>query len=152
MKITMFFCAGALDHTIGVHNVSEIAGAGRRMPRTMTAFSVAALGMIGLPPMAGFISKWYLATGGLAVGQSWVVPLLLTSALLNAAYFLPILHTAWFHAPPAGVEPLRCEAKATLLVPPLVTAALTLLLGLFAAVPGSPLSWAALIAAREFTP
>jgi multicomponent Na+:H+ antiporter subunit D len=57
MKITLFFCAGNLAETLGVHKVSEMHGVGRRMPGTMAAFSVAALGMIGIPPMAGFISK-----------------------------------------------------------------------------------------------
>ncbi len=65
MKITMFFCAGNLAETLGIHRISEMNGVGRRMPWTMTAFSLAALGMIGVPPLAGFISKWYLGLGAL---------------------------------------------------------------------------------------
>ncbi|MGY6646083.1 MAG: complex I subunit 5 family protein, partial [Salinarimonas sp.] len=92
MKITMFMAAGNLAEGLGVKKVSAMNGVGRRMPGTMLAFTLAALAMIGLPPLAGFVSKWYLATGGLDAGQGWVIALLLGSSLLNAAYFLPMLH------------------------------------------------------------
>jgi multicomponent Na+:H+ antiporter subunit D len=99
MKITLFFCAGNLAETIGVHRVSEMNGVGRRMPWTMAAFTVGALGMIGVPPIAGFVSKWYLGTGSVAAGADWVIVVLGASSLLNAMYFLPILHRAWFREP-----------------------------------------------------
>ncbi|MFU8804141.1 MAG: complex I subunit 5 family protein, partial [Bradymonadaceae bacterium] len=60
MKITLFFCAGNIAETLGVKKVSAMGGVARRMPFTMLAFVVAALGMIGIPPTPGFISKWYL--------------------------------------------------------------------------------------------
>ncbi|MFN7141734.1 MAG: complex I subunit 5 family protein, partial [Limisphaerales bacterium] len=90
MKITLFFCAGNIAETLGLHRISELNGIGRRMPLTMGAFTIAAFGMIGIPPVAGFISKWYLALGGMHSGNVWVVPVLLVSSVLNAAYFLPI--------------------------------------------------------------
>jgi len=155
MKITLFFCAGNLAETLGVHAVSELRGAGRRMPLTMAAFTVAALGMIGLPPFAGFVSKWYLGVGGLEAGQGWVVLVLAASSLLNAAYFMPILRAAWLEP---RVEPWphevrgRYEAALGLLVPPLVTAALVVLAGLFAGSDLSPLGWAKLVVGREYGP
>ena len=156
MKITLFFAAGNYAETLGVHKVSEMDGIGRRMPGTTLAFTVGALGMIGVPPIAGFVTKWYLAIGALAAGQgAWVLPVLVASSLLNAAYFLPILYRAWFRAP-AGLwpqEPIpatRGETLAALLWPPLTTAALALAAGLFAAAPYSPLEWAQLIARREY--
>jgi multicomponent Na+:H+ antiporter subunit D len=153
MKITLFFAAGNLAETLGLHRVSELNGVGRRMPWTMGAFTVAAFGMMGAPPLAGFISKWYLGIGALAAGEPWVVAVLVASSLLNAAYFLPILHRAWFRRPdrawpaaPAGGR----EARTLLLLPPLVTAALVVLFGLFASSLLSPLEWVELIAAREY--
>jgi multicomponent Na+:H+ antiporter subunit D len=154
MKITLFFCAGILAETLGVKKVSEMAGVGRRMPWTMGAFTVCALGMIGLPPMAGFISKWYLGVGGIQAGARWVVLVLVASTLLNAAYFLPILGRAWFGADgmspaPAAAPDVRVrEASPTLLVPAVVTAALALAAGLFAQTWPSPLGWAILIVTR----
>ncbi|MEX2466608.1 MAG: proton-conducting transporter membrane subunit [Gemmatimonadota bacterium] len=149
MKITLFFCAGLLAETLHIKNVSEMGGVGRRMPLTMLAFSVAALGMIGLPPMAGFASKWYLGIGALESGAGWAVPVLLVSSMLNAAYFLPILGTAWFHDQNAPWRDVggsrRLEADWKLLVPALVTAALTLGAGIFAGSPWSPLGWTRLI-------
>ncbi|WP_142848022.1 proton-conducting transporter membrane subunit [Telmatospirillum sp. J64-1] len=155
MKVTMFFCAGNLAETLGIHRIDEMKGVGRRMPLTMGAFTLAALGMMAAPPMAGFITKWYLGLGALEAGQGWALGVLLISSLLNAAYFLPILRTAWFDKPEEGVwqEHLprgRWETSRALLFPPLVTAGLALLFGLFAGSPLSPLSWATLIAALEY--
>jgi formate hydrogenlyase subunit 3/multisubunit Na+/H+ antiporter MnhD subunit len=154
MKITLFFCAGNLSETLGVKRVSEMAGVGRRMPWTMRAFAVAALGMIGTPPIAGFVSKWYLGAGALSSGDGWALAVLVASGLLNAAYFLPILKTAWFE-PAREAWPVssgRLETSWMLLLPPLVTAALSLLVGVCAGVDASPLAWAGRIAREVFGP
>jgi multicomponent Na+:H+ antiporter subunit D len=154
MKITMFFCAGNLDKTLHLHKISELRGVGRRMPLTMGAFSIAALGMIGAPPMAGFVSKWYLGLGAAASGSPWVIWVLMVSSLLNAAYFLPILRSAWFEKPDRPwrehVPNSRLEAAWWLVAPPMITALLTILAGLFAGSDFSPLRWATLIAGREY--
>lgn len=154
MKITLFFCAGNLAHGMKVTRVSRMDGAGRRMPWTMGAFTVAALGMIGVPPTAGFISKWYLGSGALESGQIWIVVVLLFSSLLNAAYFLPIVYAAWFKDPEEGsraeFSPGWIQNRGALVFPPLITAALTVLMGLFAGMMSSPLGWAKLIALREY--
>ncbi len=157
MKITLFFCAGNLAETLGIHRVSEMNGVGRRMPWTMVAFTVGALGMIGVPPTAGFISKWYLATGAAEAEQPWFILVLVISSLLNAVYFLPIVYAAWFKQP-AGPWPAdrrfggRFETRITLLVPPLLTAFLIVAAGLLANAPFSPLAWVKLIVAREYGP
>ena len=156
MKITLFFCAGNLAETLEIHRVSEMNGVGRRMPWTMAAFTVGAFGMIGVPPTAGFISKWYLATGAAAADQPWFIVVLVGSSFLNAFYFLPIVYAAWFQ-PPTGRPPAvrrfgRLETRLTLLGPPLVTAFLIVATGLLADAPFSPLDWAKLIVAREYRP
>lgn len=156
MKITLFFAAGNYAENLGIHLVSEMDGVGRRMPGTTLAFTIGALGMIGIPPVAGFVSKWYLGIGAVEAGQAvWVIPVLIGSSLLNAAYFLPILYRAWFKPAPTDwpVEHPhtgRWEMKGSLLWPPVITAALALAVGLFAAAPYSPLEWAQLIASREY--
>lgn len=150
MKVTLFFCAGALSETLGIHRISEMRGVGRRMPLTMAAFTLAALGMIGIPPTPGFISKWYLGLGGLAAGEPWVVAVFVLSGILNAMYFLPVIHTAWFRSPEeAWTRPVRGpEAKWTLLVPTLATALIVAAAGLAAGMSISPLGLAKL-AVRE---
>jgi multicomponent Na+:H+ antiporter subunit D len=154
MKITLFFCAGNFSETLGVHRVSEMHGIGRRMPLTMAAFTFAAIGMIGLPPLAGFVSKWYLALGGISAGENWVLAVLLLSSVLNLAYFLPILYVAWFKEPRADWSrsaPRRMlEAPLILLLPPLATAAMSLWAGLMASAPASPLDIARKIAALMY--
>jgi len=156
MKITLFFCAGNLAETLGIHKVSEMDGVGRRMPWTMAAFTIGAFGMIGAPPLAGFVSKWYLGLGALDAGQGWVLVVLAGSSLLNAGYFLPILYAAWFKTPPETWPAERFfgrhETAWALLAPPVVTALLTLALGLLASVPFSPLQWARSITTMEYAP
>ncbi len=155
MKITLFFCAGNYAETLGIHKVSEMNGAGRRMPLTTLAFSIAALGMMGAPFTAGAISKAWLMDGAEAAGSPWAVWVLWTSSLLNAAYFLPILWRAWFkeaktwpheHIPARGWR----ETGWLLLLPPLLTAVATLAAGIFADSSISPLAWAQLITEREY--
>ncbi len=156
MKITLFFCAGNLAETLGIHKISEMNGVGRRMPWTMAAFTLAAFAMIGVPPLAGFISKWYLGMGALEAGQGWVLWVLIASSLLNAAYFLPVLHAAWFKEPPSSWPQEHDfgtkETAWALLIPPLVTALFVLAIGLLAAATFSPLQWATFIISQRMAP
>ncbi|WP_416885984.1 complex I subunit 5 family protein [Marinospirillum sp.] len=156
MKVTLFFCAGNYAETLGIHRIDQLDGAGRRMPATSLCFTLGALGMIGLPPLAGFISKWYLASGAVAIQAYWVIPVLLASSLLNAAYFLPLLYRIWFKPQtepwPHERQLGRWDTGAWLLIPPVVTATLSLLAGLFAASALSPLAWVELIIQREYLP
>lgn len=157
MKITLFFCAGNYAETLGIHRIDELDGAGKRMPATSVAFTLGALGMIGLPPLAGFISKWYLGLGALEAGMAWVVPVLVISTLLNAAYFLPIVHRLWFRPPqtawPSDRGGRGCfECSPALLLPPVITAMLVVLLGVLANLPMSPFNWALFMAVREYGP
>jgi multicomponent Na+:H+ antiporter subunit D len=154
MKVTLFFCAGVVAETLGIYRISEMAGVARRLPLTMAAFAVGAFGMMGLPPMAGFISKWYLGVGAVEAGQLWAVAVLATSTLLNAAYFLPIIYTAWLKKPVGEWkekrEKTRFETDWLLLFPTLVLALFIPAAGLLAGLDFSPLAWARLIASREW--
>jgi multicomponent Na+:H+ antiporter subunit D len=155
MKITLFFCAGNFAESLKVRNISQMRGVGRKMPWTMAAFTAGAFGMMGVPPLAGFVSKWYLGLGGLAAGQGWVVVVLVTSGILNAMYFLPMVYLGWFKPPHESwrerLAEDKLEARATLLGPTLVTAGLSLLAGLVAASMVSPLALAKMIADRLYS-
>jgi multicomponent Na+:H+ antiporter subunit D len=95
-KITLFFTAGAIYVAAHKTKVSELDGIGKKMPFTMAAFTIASLSMIGIPPVGGFISKWYLALGSVEAGQLPVLAVLAGSTILSACYFLPIVHRAFF--------------------------------------------------------
>ena len=101
-KITLFFCAGAIYVATHKKNISEMSGLGRTMPWTFGAFAVASLSMIGAPPVAGFVSKWYLLLGALDAQAIGIVVVLLSSTLLNAAYFVPIVYRGFFGKPAAA--------------------------------------------------
>ena len=104
MKLTLFFCAGNLHVSTHTDYISEMAGIGKRMPLTMGAFTVASLGMAGIPLLAGFVSKYYMLIGGIRMGAEltsvayYLVGALLLSGVLNIAYFWPVIYTAFFEA------------------------------------------------------
>jgi multicomponent Na+:H+ antiporter subunit D len=127
-KITLFFCAGAIYATTHKTKVSELNGIGKKMPFTMIAFTLAALSLIGIPPLGGFISKWYLAMGVMETENIPIIAVLVVSSILNACYFLPIVYSAFFKDLPEGETAERKEAPVMMVVPLLITAAGTLVL------------------------
>ncbi len=140
MKITLFFCAGAIYATSHKDYISQMDGLGRKMPFTFGAFTVASLAITGMPLLVGFISKWNLGVGSLEAGQPFYIAVLVASAILNTAYFFPIIYRAYFGRKPAtehSETPAEQqyadhgEAKPAMLYPLLITAAITLLLGVF---------------------
>ena len=138
-KITLFFCAGSIYCASRRKNVSELAGIGRRLPWTMAAFFIASLGMIGVPPTGGFISKWYLVLGSVEAGELVFLAVLLVSTVLNAAYFLPVTYTAFFEKEKTGpvgdgpdkIHPDDIREIPLVTIPLVVTALLSLVLGIF---------------------
>ncbi|MBI1371881.1 MAG: monovalent cation/H+ antiporter subunit D family protein [Phycisphaera sp.] len=98
-KITLFFCAGAIYVQLHKTQVSELDGMGRRMPWTFAAFTIASISIIGLPPMGGAWSKWFLALGAADAHQYPLLAALMISSLLNIAYLLPIPMRAFFAKP-----------------------------------------------------
>ncbi|MBI3804597.1 MAG: monovalent cation/H+ antiporter subunit D family protein [Nitrospirae bacterium] len=106
-KITLFFCAGSIYVASRKTNISEMAGIGRKMPWTMTAFALATLSMIGVPPVSGFLTKWYLMTGSMEAQELPFIFVLLASSLLNAGYFLPVVHKAFFEGAPETAEEVQ---------------------------------------------
>ncbi|KKL54918.1 hypothetical protein LCGC14_2260620 [marine sediment metagenome] len=165
MKGSLFLAAGIIIHQTGLRKLSDLTGIAKRLPLTMTAFTLAALSMIGVPPFVGFFSKWYLALGALQARDSafisqWsaygIVGALILSGLLNIVYYGPVLIRAWFgslpeaagtghahgHAATAtandGGEPVKvrsAEPSWLMLFPTLILAFATLGFGLFINIP-----------------
>jgi multicomponent Na+:H+ antiporter subunit D len=134
-KITLFFAAGAIYTASGKTKVSELDGIGRRMPWTMAAFAIGALSLVGVPPAAGFLSKWLLFQGAAQAGHVAALVVLSLSTLLNAAYLLPIVHAACLRAPRPEAPLPEGEAPRTMVAAMAATAAASLLLPFAAAVP-----------------
>jgi len=135
-KLTMFFVAGAVNVETGKSNISELDGIGKKMPAAIIAFFMATLSMAMLPPMAGFVGKWYLSVGAWNAGYWWVLLILAFSGVLNLAYFLPITIRA-FLRPYSGT--IEGPKHWLLMAPPIVTAIGTLVLGLWTTMPYGPL-------------
>jgi multicomponent Na+:H+ antiporter subunit D len=129
-KITLFFCAGAI--MVGAHRteVSELDGLGRKMPFTFLAFLLGSCSVIGLPPMGGSWSKWYLIMGAADANQRAMMLVLMASSLLSIAYLMPVVGRAFFRPPAAddhhdsdhgsgsGIQ----EAPLLCVLPPMATA------------------------------
>ena len=130
-KITLFFAAGSIYTAAHKTEVSQLDGIGRRMPWTMGAFAIGALSMIGVPPTAGFISKWYILHGALDSGQMLAVAVVIASTLLNAGYFLPIIYAAFFKRPKDNSDDDHGEAPLAIVITLCMTAAATVLLFFF---------------------
>ncbi len=131
MKITLFFCAGAILVQTGKENISEMNGIGRRMPWTMAAFAVGAIGMAGIPPVCGYLSKWYLCLGSMDAKEIVFILILLTSSLLNVAYFFPIVYNAFFKKEAGASPAARADASWWMLAPILICALMSIILGLY---------------------
>ncbi|MEM7620281.1 MAG: monovalent cation/H+ antiporter subunit D family protein [Pseudomonadota bacterium] len=103
-KITLFFAAGSIYTAAHLTEISQLRGIGRRMPWTMGAFTIGALSMIGLPPTAGFLGKWFMLSGAMTIEQWFAVGVIVISTILNTAYFMPIVVSAFFYAPKSQAE------------------------------------------------
>jgi len=141
-KITLFFAAGSIYTAHHLTEISELNGIGRRMPWTMGAFAIGALGMIGLPPTAGFLGKWFILSGAMQTANWLAVGVIVVSTMLNAGYFLPILYRAFFLPVPDGSQPgheaehvTGGEAPWLIVLSLVVTASATLGLFCFPTVP-----------------
>lgn len=132
-KITLFFCAGAIIVAAKKEKISEMSGIGKQMPFTMLAFTIGAISMVGLPPAACFVSKWYIILGAVEIHQLFFMAVLLLSAMLNVGYFFPVIYTAFFKESnnPVSIK----EAPLFMLVPLTLTAIITLILGIWPQAP-----------------
>ncbi len=137
MKSCLFLAAGGIRYQTGIRELTWFTGLGRRMPFLMAGFTVAALSMVGIPPTAGFFSKWYLVLGSIDASNWAFVAVILASSLLNAVYFFRLIERIYAHAPPSGVEANggeKIERSPRILFPVLVLAVGVLVLGLINAV------------------
>lgn len=136
IKVCLFLVAGALIHELHIHDVDELEGVGKKMPITMWCYTIASLGLIGVPPTGGFVSKWYLATGSInsgLVALNIIAPIcLIISAILTAYYLLNPTISAFF---PKNKEVTYEKMKEPLLmvIPLIILATLVVCIGIFAA-------------------
>ncbi len=135
MKATLFLVSGNLQFKTGNSTISLLNQSVRkRMPWTSAAFVVAALSMIGIPPTAGFFSKWYLVLGGIEASHWIFVAVILISSLLNAVYFFRVIEAMYLYKGKSNTteteQPQKAEVPFGMLIPTLVLASFVLLLGL----------------------
>lgn len=135
----LFLAAGAFIFKTGMHRSDELRGIGRRMPVTLWCFTLLSLALIGVPPMSGFVSKWYLASGALDSNLGalvWIVPAaVLLSTLLTAGCLLKIVIAGFFAGSDFDETTLKADAADPLknmLIPIIILTAASVLLGICA--------------------
>lgn len=136
IKCALFLCAGAIIFQTGITTVDGLKGIGKKMPVTIWCFTIVSLGLIGIPPTGGFISKWYLATGALDSGIGgfqYAGPIiLLVSALLTAGYLLPVTIQGFFPGADFDYTNLKkCEPSKWMTIPLVILAVLSVVIGMF---------------------
>ena len=129
MKITLFMCAGVIIVRTHRSNISEMYGIGKKMPITMCCFTIASLGIAGMPFLVGFISKWNLALGALQSGKPLYVAVLIASAMLALTYLMPVCQMAYFKSDPQEQFRTYGEISYRMLLPICFTTILALVLG-----------------------
>ncbi|HLE08147.1 MAG TPA: monovalent cation/H+ antiporter subunit D family protein [Thermodesulfobacteriota bacterium] len=132
-KITLFFCAGSIYVASRRKKISQLDGIAKKMPITMAAFTIGSLSMIGVPAVAGFTSKWYLAVGSMEAHSPAILFVLFASTVLNAAYFLPIVFRAYFKEPSALDRDFEHigESPFFVVLPLAVTAVISIVIGVY---------------------
>ncbi len=109
-----------------------MSGLGRTMPFTFGAFAIASLSMIGAPPVAGFVTKWYLLVGAMEAHQIGILLILITSTVLNVAYFAPVTYQAFFGKRPEGEPETGIkEAPLSMLIPILIAVTVSVIIGIY---------------------
>ena len=140
IKTCLFLTAGAFAYKTGRTSVSELRGIGKKMPKTLSCFTLAAIALVGIPPTSGFFSKWYLATSALAadIGVfSWLGPaVILLSALLTAGYMLPVSVSGFFPSEDSAPDEIPAapgsrEVSPLMLAPIIILAVLAVITGLY---------------------
>jgi multicomponent Na+:H+ antiporter subunit D len=130
-KACFFLCSGAFIYMRGIRRIEHLKGAGRQMPWTCAAFALAALSVVGIPPTAGFISKWYLVSGAVDAGFYAYAAVFLAGGVLAAFYCFRIIYYMFFQPPEEGTwAESREELPLPMLAPILVLSLATLVMGL----------------------
>lgn len=133
MKSCLFLVAGGVQWRTGEHTIEKYAQLCRKMPLTMGAFLIAALSMVGLPPTAGFFSKWYLVLGALEANMWPYVVIIIISSLLNAIYFFRVIENIYLKKASEPSEEVKgsLELPLQMLVPIVVLGLGILVIGIF---------------------
>ncbi len=135
IKATLFLAAGALIYGTGLRTLSELRGAGRTMPITSAAMTIGALSIVGIPPTAGFLCKWYIALGAFEANQAVFGFVLVFGALFIFIYYVRMLTALYFQAPANDAVRSAKDPPLSMLAPILVLAALCVIMGVLGRIP-----------------
>jgi multicomponent Na+:H+ antiporter subunit D len=135
IKATLFLAAGAIIHQTGYRTLTDLRGVGRTMPQTSAAMAIGAVAIVGLPPTAGFVCKWYIALGAFEAGRAPFGFALVFGALFIFVYYIRMVNAFYFRSPVRAEVAAAREAPWSMRAPLLVLAALCLVMGVLGGIP-----------------
>lgn len=135
IKATLFLAAGAIIHQTGFRKLSDLRGVGRSMPQTSAAMVIGVVSIVGLPPTAGFVCKWYIALGAFEAGQAPFGFALIFGALGIFVYYIRMLNAFFFQKPTQAAVANAGEAPLSMRIPLIILATLCLVLGVLGGIP-----------------
>ncbi len=135
IKATLFLGAGSIIYRTGLRDLSDLKGVAKTMPVTCAAITIGAVSIVGLPPTAGFICKWYIALGAMEAGLPFFAVVLLFGALLIFVYYIRMINAFYFQEPVHESVIGAHESPVSMLIPILILAVLCLVMGVFARIP-----------------
>lgn len=135
IKATLFLAAGNLIYSTGYRNLYDLRGAGRSMPLTSIAMAIGAVSIVGIPPTAGFLCKWYIALGAFEAQQPLFGFVLVFGALFIFIYYVRLVNALYFQKPTHESVVQTTEPPWSMLGPTLVLAALCLIMGVLGRIP-----------------
>lgn len=129
-KACFFLCAGSIISRSGYRSIDELKGAARKMPLTCAAFALASLSIVGIPPTAGFVGKWYLIWGSFNTGNVLLGAIVLAGSIMAAVYCFRVVYYMFFLPPAEGTwQEVAGEAPVSMVAPTWILAAGSLVLG-----------------------
>ncbi|MCE5203766.1 MAG: monovalent cation/H+ antiporter subunit D family protein [Coriobacteriales bacterium] len=135
IKSTLFLAAGAIIHRTGYRTLTDLRGVGHGMPLTGGAMAIGAISIVGIPPTAGFLCKWYIALGAFQAGRPFFGFALVFGALFIFIYYIRMVNAFYFQEPVHPEVARIGEAPVSMLAPMLILAALCLVMGILGRIP-----------------
>jgi len=135
IKATLFLAAGSIIHQTGFRTLSDLRGVARTMPQTSAAMAIGAVSIVGLPPTAGFVCKWYIALGAFEANQAPFGFALVFGALFIFIYYIRMLNAFYFQKPVHAAVAQASETPWSMRGPVVLLASLCLILGVLGGIP-----------------
>jgi NADH-quinone oxidoreductase subunit N len=111
--------------------IADYRGLSTRSPALAGAMAVFLLSFTGVPPLAGFMGKFYVFSAALRHGYTYLVVIAVINSVIAAFYYFSVMVAMYMEE--GGVEPVRMTRKPALVAAIGLSAIATVLVGVYPA-------------------